>query len=134
MKGQAAIDYFTIISVALLILVPLFLYVNQLLAGYSDDNRISLANDAVNLLGQNADWVYSQGSPAKRTIKIYMPENVEEISLDNKMILFKVKTSAGTADVYYNTVPNLNGFLSTKSGYYYVSLSAFDNYVNITVI
>ncbi len=134
MKGQAAVDYFTIISVALLILLPLILYVNQLLSAYKDDSNILSAKNAVNKLGETVDWVYSQGPPAKHTFIVYIPEGVETISFDNKMIFFKVKTSAGTTDVYYQTIASLNGTISNKSGYYHVSLTAFDNQVKIDVV
>jgi hypothetical protein len=134
MKSQAAVDYFTIISVAFLILVPLVVYLNQLLTGYSGDNSISLAKNAVNKLGETADWVFSQGPPAKNTFMIYIPEGIENVTLNNKVILFKVRTSAGTTDVYYQTVAVLNGYIPKKSGYYHISLIAFDDYVNITVV
>jgi hypothetical protein len=134
MKGQAAVDYFTIISVSLLILVPIVAYLNQLLTAYSDDNNISLAKNTVNKLGETADWVFSQGPPAKNTFMIYIPAGIEDISFSNKMILFRVKTSAGTTDVYYQTVAVLDGYIPKKSGYYHISLIAFDDYVNITVV
>jgi hypothetical protein len=134
MKSQAAVEYFTIISIALLLLLPLSLYVNELLTGYRDDTRLSLAKDLVKKLGENVDWVYSQGPPARVSLKVYVPEGVEEASLENKTILLRMRTSAGLSDVYYMAVPELNGSLPSESGYYSVSLVAYENYVNISVI
>ena len=59
---------------------------------------------------------------------------MEEISLDYKTFLFRVRTSAGISDVFYTTVSDLDGSLPTKSGYYYVSLTTFPNYVNVSVV
>jgi hypothetical protein len=134
MKAQAAIEYFTIIAVALFLLLPLSIYVNELLTGYRDDTRLSLARDTVKKLGESADWVYSQGPPAKLSLKIYVPEGVEEASLENKTILLRVRTSSGVSDVYYVTVPELNGSIPSRMGHYSVSLVAHENYVNISVI
>jgi hypothetical protein len=134
MKSQAAVEYFTIISIALFLLLPLSLYVNELLTGYRDDTRLSLAKDLVKKLGENVDWVYSQGPPARVSLKVYVPEGVEEASLENKTILLRMRTSAGLSDVYYMAVPELNGSLPSESGYYSVSLVAYENYVNISVI
>ncbi len=134
MKGQVAVEYLIIISVALIILLPLSLYINQSLIGYRDETKISRAWNAVNKLGENADWVFSQGPPAKKTIEIYIPDDVDEISFDNKTVLFRVKTSAGISDVFYVTVPELKGSLPEYGGYYFVSLTAFSNYVNISVV
>jgi hypothetical protein len=134
MKGQVAVEYMIIVSVALTILLPLSLYINQSLMGYRDDTKISRAWTTVKKIGESVDWVYSQGPPAKLTIEIYIPDDVEEISFENKTVLFKIRTSSGISDAFYQTVPELKGSLSEKSGYYFVSLTAFPNYVNVSVV
>jgi len=134
MKAQAAVEFLIIVSVALMILLPVSFYANQSLMGYRDDTKISLAKNTVNKLGESADWVFSQGSPAKLTLKVYIPDDVYNISLEGKTILFKIRTSAGVTDVFYETVPSLGGSLPTNSGYYYVSLTAYADHVNITVV
>ncbi|MDI6825579.1 MAG: hypothetical protein QMD36_00040 [Candidatus Aenigmarchaeota archaeon] len=134
MKAQAASEFLIMVSVALTILIPLILLVNQSLMDYRDNTKISLAKEAVRKLGENADWVFSQGPPAKVTVEVYIPEDVVSASLNNKMILYQIRTSAGVTDVYYYTVSNLTGTLPEKSGYYFVSLTSFSKYVNITVI
>lgn len=134
MKAQAAVEFLIIVSVALMILLPVTFYARQLLIGYKDDTKISLAKNTVKKLGESADWVFSQGPSAKRTLEIYIPDDVYNISLEDRTILFEVKTSAGVTDVFYEAVPSLNGSLPITSGYYFVSLTAYTNYVNITVV
>ena len=134
MKSQVAVEYLIIVSVAFMILIPTILYLNQSFIGYSDDNKLSKASETVKKIGQTADWVYSQGPPAKQTIEIFIPKDLEEISLNNKTVLFKVRTSAGVSDVFYESVAPLNGTLSSNSGYYFISLTAFQDYVNISVV
>ena len=134
MKAQAAIEFLIIVSVALTIIIPLILLVNQNLVSYKDDTKISLAKEAIKKLGENADWVFSQGPPAKVTVEVYIPDDVESVSIDNKMITYKIRTSAGINDVYYYTVSELRGSLPEKSGYYFVALTAYYNFVNITVV
>jgi len=136
MKGQAAIEYFTIISVALLILIPLVAYLNQLLIGYRDDVRLTQASEAVNKIGENVDWVFAQGPPAKRTIRVYIPDGIESITYPNDdTINFRIKTSAGYSDVYYVTNARLeNCNIPTNSGYYYLAIEAFSDHVEINVV
>ena len=134
MKSQVAVEYLIIVSVAFMILIPTILYLNQTFIGYSDDNKLSKASETVKKIGQTADWVYSQGPPAKQTIEIFIPKDLEEISLNNKTVLFKVRTSAGVSDVFYESVAPLNGTLPFNNGYYFISLTAFQNYVNISVV
>jgi hypothetical protein len=134
-KAQTAIEYYTIVAVALLILLPLSVYVYQLLYQYGDDTKLSHARNAVDQLGETADWVFSQGPPAKYTFEsFYIPEGVKTITIDNDGILFKVKTSAGISDVYYQTITPLDGSIPTESGYYPISVTAYDTYVNISVV
>ena len=134
MKAQSASEFLIIVSVALTILIPLILLVNQSLMGYRDDTKISLAQETVKKMGENADWVFSQGPPAKVTVEIYVPDDVKSVSLNNNEILYKIRTTAGINDIYYDTVPELRGTLPEKSGYYFVSLTSFSNYVNISVV
>jgi len=134
-KAQSAMEYYTIVVVALIILLPLSVYVYQLLHQYGDDTKLSLAKDAVNELGETADWVFSQGPPARYTFQsFYIPEGIEDASLDNNMILFRIKTSAGISDIYYNTIAPLNGSIPTKSGYYPIAVIAHGNNVTIKVV
>lgn len=132
MKAQTAVEYFIIITVAFLILLPLILYMNELIISYNDETRISLAENAVKKIGENADWVYSQGQPARRTFEVYMPGSIDQASLENKTILIRVKTSAGATDSYYNTISPLNGSLPSSEGYSKISLTAFQNFVNVS--
>jgi len=134
-KAQSAMEYYTIVAVALLILLPLSIYVYQLLQQYGDETKISLAKDAVNELGETADWVFSQGPPARYTFRsFYIPEGIESTSLDNNMILFRVRTSAGINDIFYHTIPTLDGSIPAESGYYPIAVIAHGNNVTIKVI
>ena len=133
MKAQAAEEYMIIISVAILILIPVIYQANKLLIAYRDDNKISSAKNTVDKLGEIADWVFSQGPPAKRTIEIHIPKGVEEITLDNKTINFRMETTSGFSDVFYETVSHLLGTLPTVTVYYFVVLTAYDDYVDISL-
>jgi len=134
-KAQSAMEYYTIVVIALMILLPLSIYVYQLLSQYGDDTKISLAKDAVNELGETADWVFSQGPPARYTFRsFYIPGGIEETSLDNNMILFKLRTSSGITEIFYNTLAPLDGSIPTESGYYPIAIIAHDNNVTIKVI
>lgn len=134
-KAQAAMEYYTIIAVALIILLPLSIYVYQLLYQYQDEAKISHAKNAVNQLGETADWVFSQGPPAKYTFdSFYIPEGIEQITLDDNGILFRVKTSAGISDVFYHTIAPVDGYIPSKSTYYPISVTAYNSYVNISVV
>jgi hypothetical protein len=134
-KAQTAMEYYTIVAIALIILLPLSIYVYQLLHQYGDDTKVSLAKDAVNELGETADWVFSQGPPARHTFQsFYIPEGIEETSINNNIILFRIRTSAGISDIYYQTIAPLDGSIPFKSGYYPIAVIAYEDNVTIEVV
>jgi hypothetical protein len=133
MKAQVAIEYLAIISFALMILIPYALYLQSVSRNLSEENYLTIASNSVQKIGQISDWVYSQGWPAKTTILIQIPSNVEEISFNGKMMNWKIRTSSGISDIYYISVANLTGILPTTPGYYNVLIQAIENGVNISV-
>jgi uncharacterized protein (UPF0333 family) len=133
MKAQIAIEYLAIISFALLILIPYTLYLQSVSRNLSEENDLTIASNNVQKIGQISDWVYSQGKPAKTTILIQIPNNVEEISFDGKIMNWKIRTSSGTSDIYYISAANLTGILPKSPGYYNVLIQAIENGVNISV-
>lgn len=133
MKAQISTEYLIVVSFALMVLVPFALYLQDVSRRFSEDNSLTIASNSVKRIGQIADWVYSQGEPSKLKIQVAVPNNVENISFINKIIIWKVRTSAGISDVYYTCVANLTGSLPTNPGYYYVLVQAIENGVNISV-
>jgi uncharacterized protein (UPF0333 family) len=132
MKAQVSVEYLVIIAIALVILVPLIVYSNTMITNYNEENKIALAKNAVKKLGESADWVYSQGMPARLETEIYFPQGITSNSLINNTIMLKIKTVSGISDIYYNTISPLNGTIPKDSGYYSISFVAFQNYVNIS--
>jgi hypothetical protein len=133
MKAQVAIEYLAIVSFALLVLIPYALYLQSASRNLSEENDLTIASNSVQKIGQFSDWIYSQGKPAKTTILIQIPKNVEEISFNGKIMNWKVRTGSGTSDIYYISAANLTGSLPTAPGYYNILIQAIENGVNISV-
>jgi hypothetical protein len=100
---------------------------------FSDDNSLTLASDSVKKIGETADWVYSQGEPSKSRILITVPNHLISTYFINKTLIWKVKTSSGVSDIYYNSVASLSGSIPTAPGYYNLLIQATSNGVNISV-
>lgn len=133
MKAQIATEYLIVVSFALMVLIPYILYLQTVSQNFSEENALTSASNSVQKIGQAADWVYSQGEPAKLKILIQIPNNIENISFLDKTIIWKVRTSSGVSDIYYNSVANLTGSLPTNPGYYNVLVQASKNKVSISV-
>jgi len=133
MKLQIATEYLIIVSFALMVLIPYILYLYSASLQYQEQNSLTISSESVKKIGEACDWVYLQGEPAKLTLKILIPKNVENITFLNKTIVWKVRTSAGLSDVYYNCIANVTGYLPNREGEYLVSVEALKGGVNISV-
>jgi hypothetical protein len=133
MKLQIATEYLIIVSFALMVLTPYILYLYSASLQYQEQNSLTIASESVKKIGEACDWVYLQGEPAKLTLKILIPKNVENITFLNKTIVWRVRTSAGLSDVYYNCLANVTGYLPNREGEYLVSVEALRGGVNISV-
>lgn len=133
MKLQIATEYLIIVSFALMVLIPYILYLYSASLQYQEQNSLTIASESVKKIGEACDWVYLQGEPAKLTLKILIPKNVENITFLNKTIVWKVRTSAGVSDVYYNCLANVTGYLPNREGEYLVSVEALKGGVKISV-
>lgn len=134
MKGQVATEYIILAGFGLMLVLLSANQLYQIFYSYLDQNRISIAKNTVDHIGETADLVFSQGPPARVKIKIEIPSSVKEISFSNRTVLFRIKTSSGINDIFYNTVPQIYGSLPIDEGHYYVFLVAGHDHVNITVI
>jgi hypothetical protein len=133
MKAQSAVEYLVIVGIGLIILTPILYYSNKSFQNYKEDSNILAAKTTVDKIGENVDWVYSQGYPSRVQIRVYIPENVESTSLVDRTVLIKMESTSGAKDVFYETIGDMQGSIPTKSGFYFLSLVAMDGYVNVTL-
>jgi hypothetical protein len=101
---------------------------------YKDDSKIASAKATVSKIATLSNFVYSQGKPARVVTRIYMPEGIEAVELENKTVNFRLRTKSGIIDVSENTVSNLAGNLPTSPGFYNIAIIAEEDFVNITVV
>lgn len=123
-KAQLALEYVIVTALAITILTPILLYATRTLDEYRQSNQLIMARNSVTKLGQAADWVFSQGQPAKLEVEIYIPEGIREINISDRFILFKVETYLGNSTFHYFTLGNINGSIPLSPGYIKVKVEA----------
>lgn len=137
-KAQASLEYMVMLALSLGIFAAILYVVSTLLSTSSIQIGIDSSIRASNRMREAADFVYVHGHPSKMQINVYIPPNVEEVSiLDNKTINIKVSIKNAYTDIYDMAKGNIAGDISTmaREGYYVVSVeSNEDNTINITVL
>jgi len=142
-KGQAAMEYMTMIGLSLLILMGLLVVVYFMTTSASDQMNMNTAHEAVNKLKEKADFVYIHGHPTTITVYANIPENVEESNLntyigspggvEGRTINIGMKIGEEVNDIYAVTKGTVVGeFPETKGYYVFVLESTAGGTINIT--
>lgn len=118
---------------AILIVLPLWLYVNTSLGRTQEDLSITYAKVAVNKLRDAADSVYVQGYPASIYMDLDMPDNIASTEVIGREVVIRIQTPAGITEIYQVTLADLQGSLPTRAGRIRMQVKAESaGFVNIT--
>lgn len=132
MRAQASLEYLIIVGVALLILTPAIFYANEIINSSKKELRRKIAENTVEIIAENSDWVYSLGEPSMVIVKVYVPELVEYINISQFKVAIKFKDSPEI--ISKSTRANITGFIPSNEGYYNILIKAEKNFVNVSVI
>lgn len=80
----------------------------------------------------SASMVYQQGSPAKSTVTVKIPEEVVDSKVGDDYIFYSLDSRTGNQSFYRFFQYNVSGSLPKKQGQYSVATEAEDGYVNIS--
>ncbi|MFH1445364.1 MAG: hypothetical protein ABIF08_02700 [Nanoarchaeota archaeon] len=131
MKGQAAFEYIMIFIIVLAFVVPVWFYLITVQTDTTTELHLTYAKIAVENIAEKADLVYSQGAPAKVTIKVYMPKNIINASIVSKTVLLNMKVNSHDTFVTATSTATLDGYLPQTEGVYIFEIEAIDGVVNI---
>jgi len=131
-RGQSAVEYALIVGIALLILIPLWININNSVGVTRIELQSSYALHAVSRLKAAADSVYVQGEPAKFTVIVTFPEGTESVGISDYEISIRMRNAAGTSDAIATTLGPLTGSLSATPGAHRVTVRMNGTNVLIT--
>lgn len=130
-RGQISTEYLILISfVTFVVLTALgvaFFYTG----GVRDSLKFNQIESFSDKLISLAESVYYAGEPSKTTMKGYLPEGIQDITVSGKDIIFTVSAEGGTSVTAYSANVNLTGTISSSSGVKRILLTARDNDVLI---
>jgi hypothetical protein len=128
-RGQISIELVITVGFAFLIIIPLALLLYQ----HTSQTRDEISNNQAGLIARKitdtANSVYYLGYPSTVTLKVYMPETIETITLNSRSIIFLLQDDieiVSTANV------NLTGNIPARSGLMHIRIAALEDIVNIT--
>ncbi|NYZ79157.1 hypothetical protein H0N99_03330 [Candidatus Micrarchaeota archaeon] len=134
-KAQASTEIMITVAFVVTIMFPLLLIAYMQSANVSDQLAVQQAQQTATKVANYADVVGSEGYPARMSVQVFMPTNIDSITVGNSTggigheLIIKVKTSAGPTQVVALTLTKIAGDLSTiaKPGTYFIKIYAEDN-------
>jgi len=127
--SQVSMEYLILLGFVIFV-VSIILIIS---ADYSADVKQSVALNQIDRIAKDiinsAESVYYFGEPSKTTVKIFIPERVKSVSLEENHLIFKVQTASGLTDVGYKTVMPMQGSIPTTFGEHYITIEARGGYV-----
>jgi len=128
-NAQVSMEYVIIIGFILLITIPLIMIFYEHTSNTSYQVITSQVDMIAKKIVDSAESVYYLGEPSKTRIKVYMPENVEQVIIYDKEIVFKVKTNSGLTDISQISSVNISGDIAITPGIHYISIESKGDYV-----
>ena len=132
MKAQAAFEYMAIFIIVLSFVIPVWFYLLTVQQNSVDDLYYAYASTAVDKIAQTADLVYSQGSPAKLRLRVYIPKNVVESLINDKIVGLKLRIKSQETYVTAASTATLTGSVPSNEGLYWIVIEAMNDHVQIS--
>ena len=132
MRGQVALEYMVMFGVCLIIVTVLMFYVQSNTSATDWELKAAYARHAINKIAETANMVYIQGYPSRSTIYVVFPDNVENVSIENRNVIMVIKTGNLTASISEKVLGNVTGYISSQKGGHELVVKSEGDYVNIT--
>jgi uncharacterized protein (UPF0333 family) len=128
-RGQVALEYMLLIGFLTMVVISLI----GISMYYSKETETTINTNQIDKIAKeivdNAESVYYFGEPSKSTIKIFIPQGVKSINITPREINFRVLTTYGETDIFYQSTVNITGNISPAYGFHYVTIEAREGYV-----
>jgi len=125
-------EYLIIMGIALLFASPLILQAQQALVDVRDTGKASTMSQSLDAIEEGASLVYAQGSPAKVSFSVRIPEGVSKSNVTGQYLLYELERSDGRTTYTRSLGFDVQGKLPEQEGRYIIVTRAQQNYVNIS--
>jgi len=145
-RAQVSLEYMTMLGLSLVIFAGVLYIATTLISTSRTQIDVDTAYRAVQGIKESADFIYVHGHPSKIQSSIHIPSNVEDLSIQGKVVRITLSVGKSFTDVYAVTKANMTGsdarneICSTgicAEGYYLMIFESLDpstgRDVNITV-
>ncbi len=135
-SGQSGLEYMIIVIMAITFITPVLMMGSNQLSDMKRSTDQINANEAVNRIADASESVYAQGAPAKITVSVSLPDNINRTYVGSREIMISLNSYGGPTDIYRRLDFNVTGSIPSDNGRYDVAVQAVKiggiTWVNIT--
>ena len=132
MRAQVSMEYMLVVGFSLLMIIPVIAIYGQQRDSINYQINTRQAHNIAHKVADAAETVYYLGKPAKTTLKVYMPANIEAVSIGNQTVKFYINVGKEVTEVNAESGVNMTGYITTRRGLHFIEIAADDYAVNIT--
>jgi hypothetical protein len=125
-------EYLLITGFVFLILAVILVVSYSQSATFTREVTSSQIQKVGNQIVDAANAVYYAGPPTKKTLKLYFPELINNVTISNTALNFNVQGAAGPSEYSISAATNMTGSLRNFAGIHVISVQAQNGIVNIT--
>jgi len=133
-KGQISFEYLILMGFVTLILAAVLGIALFYSSSVEDQVKISQINKFSSKIISTSEYVFSSGFPSKSTIKVYLPQDVLNVTFDENILLISFRTSSGLNKIGFPSPVNITGTISESQGIKKIEIVAEANRVAINQV
>jgi uncharacterized protein (UPF0333 family) len=131
-KAQISLEFLIVVGFAFLMTIPMFIIFYQQSESINNDVTASQVDKVASEIRDAVDEVFYLGTPSKKSLTVYIPDRVQDITITGNTITFTVDSAGGDYQVVKWAATNISGAIGTGVGIHRITTEAFDDYVSIT--
>ncbi|MBW2981018.1 hypothetical protein KY360_06400 [Candidatus Woesearchaeota archaeon] len=128
-RGQISLEYMAIVGIATMVAISLLAISYFYSKGTESTINTQQIDRVAKEIVDTAESMYYYGEPSRTTIKAYLPDGINEITVGPDELSFRVRTPSGETDIFYPSSVSLQGNISTEYGFHYITIEAKEGYV-----
>jgi hypothetical protein len=101
-------------------------------AGFAREVSAAQVQKVGSQITDSVNAVYFAGPPSKKTITVYFPELINNITISGASIVFDMQGTAGPYTYATGAVTNMTGSLRPFPGIHRITITALATSVNVT--
>lgn len=128
-KSQISFEYLIIMGFVTFIIIGVLAIAMFYSGGIKDRIKITQMTNCANKIISTAESVFYSGFPSRATITCQLPENINEISIEDNSLVISIQTSSGLMKRAFSSNVNITPGadpITTSPGIKKVKLEALD--------